>query len=358
MRSLIPFERPVLRSLKASNMAYFKLRFFLLTSSIIVFLMHVVVSNTKAQEIGTTSYSFLNLPYSAKLGGLGGVTASLLNADPCLFISNPALATDSMSNRPSVSITLLPNTTNLSTAAYSRNFKKIGLFSVGVQYLSYGTLAGYTNTGTATSNFKPYESAVSLSYARQANNFRLGTSIKQVGSNFGGYSNIATLFDMGGVFIHPSQRFTVALALKNIGFNWNSLSQNPSEALPFDVQVGSTIKPEHMPFRFSLTFYKLNQWDLTQPNEQVTNTIADNLMRHVVLGAELLLNKNINLLFGYNHLRRKELRVNSISGFSGYSLGLNIKTKVLDFTYAFGGYHIAGNANMLSLHVNLDQMIK
>lgn len=317
-----------------------------------------VFPNAIAQQPGTVAYSFINLPYAAKLGGLGGVTTSLLNADPTLFLSNPALATDSMSNKPSVNITLLPNTTNLSTAAYSRNFKKLGLFSIGVQYVAYGTLAGYSDTGTATSSFKPHESALTLSYARQANNFRLGASIKQVGANIADYKNIATLFDMGGVFIHPSQRFTLALAIKNVGFQWKRLSQNAEVNLPFDVQLGTTIKPEHMPFRFSVTLYKLYKWDLTQPNEQSTNAVADNLMRHVVLGAELLLSNHINLLFGYNHLRRKELKLNGVSSFSGFSTGLAVKTRLFDFEYAFGGYHVAGNANMFSLRVDMNKLIK
>jgi len=311
-----------------------------------------------AQQAGTTAYPFLNLPYGAKLGGVGGVNISLFNNDPNLFLSNPALASDSLANRPTVNYTAFPTGVGLSSATYSHSFKKAGLWSAGVQYLSYGKIDGYDNAGNPTNSFKPNDYAITVSHVRSSNNFRFGASLKQVGSNIAGFSGSATLFDLGGVFVHPSQRFTVGMAIKNMGFQWSQLSESVSATLPFDVQLGASVKPLHMPFRFSLTLYKLNQWDLTLPNETITNQFADNLMRHVVIGTELLINKHINILFGYNHLRKRELKVDNVGGFSGFSLGLAIKTKVFEFVYAYGGYNVAGNANMITLNVDLKQLIK
>ena len=327
----------------------------------IVVLVFVLIANYDAafaQQAGTTSYTFLNMPYGAKLGGVGGVNISLYGNDPSLFLSNPALASDSLSNRPMVNYTAFPTGVGLSSAAYSHAFKKAGLWSAGVQYLSYGQIEGYDAVGNATGSFNPKDYAVTISHVRSSNNFRLGASIKQVGSDIAGYTGSATLFDVGGLFIHPSQRFTLGLTLKNVGFVWQQLSETTNTQLPFDVQVGASVKPLHMPFRFSITMYKLNDWDLTLPAEMITNEFADNLLRHVVIGAELLLNEHINLLFGYNHLRKKELKLYDAGGFSGYSLGLNIKTKAFELIYAYGGYHVAGNANMLSLSVDMNQLVK
>ena len=311
-----------------------------------------------AQQAGTTAYPFLNLPYGAKLGGVGGINISLFNNDPNLFLSNPALASDSLANRPTVNYTAFPTGVGLSAATYSHSFKKAGLWSAGVQYLSYGKIDGYDDAGNPTNSFKPNDYAITVSHVRSSNNFRFGASLKQVGSNIAGFSGSATLFDLGGVFVHPSQRFTVGMAIKNMGFQWSQLSESVSTTLPFDVQLGASVKPLHMPFRFSLTLYKLNQWDLTLPNETITNQFADNLMRHVVIGTELLINKHINILFGYNHLRKRELKVDNAGGFSGFSLGLAIKTKVFEFVYAYGGYNVAGNANMLTLSVDMNQLVK
>jgi len=311
-----------------------------------------------AQQAGTTSYAFLNSPYGAKIGGVGGVNISLFGNDPTLFLSNPALASDSLANRPTVNYAAFPTGVGLSSATYSYNFKKAGLWSAGVQYLSYGQIEGYDDAGNATGSFNPKDYAVTISHVRSSNNFRLGASIKQVGSDIAGYKGSATLVDIGGLFVHPSQRFTLGLAVKNVGFVWQQLSETTNTQLPFDVQVGASIKPQYMPFRFSVTMYKLNDWDLTLPNETSTNKFADNLMRHLVIGTELLLNKHINILFGYNHLRKKELKLEAAGGFSGFSLGLDIKTKAFELIYAYGGYQVAGNANMLTLSVDMNQLIK
>ncbi len=313
---------------------------------------------TSAQQAGTTSYTFLNMPYGAKIGGVGGVNVSLYGNDPTLFLSNPALASDSLANRPTVNYTAFPTGIGLSSAMYSHFFKKAGLWSAGVQYLSYGQIDGFDDAGNATETFNPKDYAITISHVRSSNNFRVGASIKQVGSDIAGYKGSATLFDIGGLFVNPSQRFTVGLTIKNVGFVWKEISETISTPLPFDVQVGASIKPLHMPFRFSVTMYKLNDWDLTLPAETVTNEFADNLMRHIVIGTELILNQHINILFGYNHLRKKELQLEDAGGFSGFSLGLDIKTKAFELVYAYGGYHMAGNANMFTLSVNMDQLIK
>ena len=324
---------------------------------VLAFVLLVELNYAFAQQAGTTSYSFLSMPYGAKIGGIGGLNISLTNNDPNLFISNPALATDSLAGRASVNYTAFPTGIGLSTASYSHHFEKGGLWSAGVQYLSYGQIDGFDDSGNSIGTFNPKDYAVTISHVRSSNNFRFGASIKQVGSDIAGYKSSATLIDLGGVFLHPNQRFTVGLAIKNVGFQWQEISGVESK-LPFDVQIGTSVKPLHMPFRFSFTFYKLNQWDLTLPNETSTNEFVDNFMRHLVIGTELLLNDHINILFGYNHLRKKELKIDNAGGFSGFSLGLDIKTKVFELVYGYGGYHVAGNANMLSLNVNLNQLVK
>lgn len=325
---------------------------------VLVFALVVLSYSASAQQAGTTSYSFLDMPYGAKIGGVGGVNVSLLGNDPNLFLSNPALASDSLAKRASINHTAFPTGIGLSSATYSHSFKKAGLWSAGVQYLSYGQIEGFDNAGNPTGSFNPKDYAITISHVRSSNNMTFGASIKQVGSDIAGYKGIATLFDLGGLFVHPSKRFTIGLTIKNLGFQWEQISENEHTKLPFDVQAGLSIKPLHMPFRFSFTLYKLNEWDLTLPNKTSTNELADNLMRHVVIGTELIINEHINILFGYNHLRKKDLKLDNAGGFSGFSLGLDIKTKAFELVYAYGGYHVAGNANMLTLSVNMDQVIK
>jgi hypothetical protein len=84
----------------------------------------------------------------------------------------------------------------------------------------------------------------------------------------------------------------------------------------------------------------------------------DNLARHLIVGAELLLSKNFNLLLGYNHLRNRELSQVNVNGFSGFSVGFLFKTKFIELSYSYAGYNTAGNLNSFGLVCDLGKIIK
>lgn len=324
-----------------------------------VILVGFLVLPAGAQNSGASSFAFLDVPSSAKLAGLGGVNSSLFNNDVNLFINNPALLSPSQSMSASINYALYPESIGLSSITYAQEFEKIGLFGAGLQYMSYGTINGYDDTGAYIGDFSPGDFAVSISHSRVANNFRMGATIKFVGTNIAGYQSNAILFDAGGLFIHPDKDLTVGLAMTNFGFITQRFFAGSETSLPFDIQLGTSFKPEHMPVRFTFTLQKLHQWDLLQPFEKNNgqNKVLDNIFRHIVIGSEILLSPNVNILFAYNHLRRKELKLESISGFSGFSVGTLIKVKSFELVYAFAGYHVAGNTNTFTLTSNLSDLI-
>jgi len=306
---------------------------------------------------GQSSDSFTSLrqPSFAKIAALGGVNTSLYHGGDSFFLYNPALLSDASNNQLSLSYGLLPGGAGLSNANYNYGHSRFGTFGAGLQYLSYGQIQGYDDTGAPTEIFTPSDFTVSISHARQANNFRFGTTIKFSNMSINGYHGNAILFDLGGVFIHPTSDFTVGMVIKNFGFVTSEFSSTSNTALPFDVQVGTSIKPEHMPIRFSVTLHQLQQWDLTHTDEEINsfNSSLDNMFRHVVLAAEIILNEHLSLLTGYNHLRRKDLRLEQSGGFSGFSIGTSISVKAFQLVYALGGYHVAGNTNTFTLATDL-----
>ena len=329
-------------------------RYYPLLGLVILFLF----GGYNAQGQTSDSFTSLQQPSFAKIAGLGGVNTSLYHGGNSFFLYNPALLSDMGNDFLSLSYALLPGGAGLSNANYNFNINKLGTFGAGLQYLSYGQIQGYDDTGAPTQVFTPNDFTVSVSHARQANNFRLGATIKFANTSISGYSGNAILFDLGGVFIHPQKDFTVGMAIKNFGFVTSEFSATSNTTLPFDVQVGTSIKPEHMPIRFSITFHQLQQWDLTHDDEEINsfNSSLDNMFRHVVLAAEIILNEHVSILTGYNHLRRKDLRLEQSGGFSGFSIGTSISVKAFQLVYAFGGYHVAGNTNTFTLAANLSQI--
>ena len=270
---------------------------------------------------------------------------------------NPALL-PSQFNNLAVSYGILPGASGLANVNYTFAIDKIGTFGSALQYLSYGEIQGYDDTGALTNVFKPVEYTLLLSHARQANNIRFGANMKFTNTSIDGYHGNAILFDIGGLFIHPDRDFTVGAAIKNVGFVTSEFLDGGNTTLPFDIQLGTSFKPLHMPVRFSVTMHQMQQWNLMNSGEEINsfNTALDNFFRHFVIGAEIILKEEFSLLAGYNHLIRKDLKQDQGGGLSGISLGFDISIKAFDFTYAFGGYNLAGNNNTFTLAANLSEI--
>ena len=311
-----------------------------------------------AQSQSSDSFTSLQQPSFAKMAGLGGVNTSLYHGGNSFFLYNPALLSEQGNDHLSLSYSLLPGGAGLSNANYNFNITKLGTLGAGLQYISYGQIQGYDNTGAPTNVFTPNDFTFSISHARQVNNFRIGATLKFSNTSIDGYSGNAILFDLGGVFIHPDKDFTVGMAIKNFGFVTSEFSSTSNTTLPFDVQIGTSIKPEHMPIRFSITLHQLHQWDLTHDDEEIDsfNSSIDNMFRHVVLAAEIIINEHVSILTGYNHLRRKDLRLEQSGGFSGFSIGTSISVRAFQLVYALGGYHVSGSTNTFTLAANLSQI--
>jgi hypothetical protein len=306
----------------------------------------------------SNSFTALQQPVFAKIGGLGGVNVSLFERGTGFFQYNPALLPSTNYNRLALGYSFLPGGAGLTNANYNFNIEQVGVFGVGMQYLSYGSIEGYDATGAATTPFTPSDYALVLSHARQANNIRIGASLKFANTAIAGYNGNALMMDIGAVFVHPDKDFTVGVAIQNFGIILSEFSTTSSSTLPFDIQVGTSFKPQYMPIRFSVTGHHLHEWNLMGEEEAIDNlnTAVDNIFRHFVFGAEIILKEQFSVLLGYNQLRRSELRQEDSAGFSGISVGFELNIKAFEFVYALGGYHVSGNNNQFTLAANLSEI--
>lgn len=322
----------------------------------VVLLSFTIVNKLYSQS--SQSFTSLHQSAFARIAGLGGANASLMNNGQGFFLYNPALLSDELEQNLSLSYGFLPGGSGLTNAVYSFDITNLGVFGAGIQYVAYGPIQGYDNTGTPIVEFNPADFTISASHARQANNFRLGVTMKFSNIGINGYSGNALMFDIGGVFVHPEKELTIGMSVRNIGVVTSEFSSTSQTSLPFDVLFGTSIKPEHMPLRFSITIHHLHKWDLMYDDPEVwnLNKTLDNIFRHVVVGTEVIINKHVSILAGYNQLRRKELRLEDKGGISGFSIGFAISIKQFNIDYAFGGYHVAGNTNTITLSADLSQI--
>ncbi len=315
-----------------------------------------------AQLGGRRVFPFLDLPPSAGLAAWGGMNVSDRSADPQMLFGNPALLNEKMDGRVALSYVGYVTDIRQSTGAYVFNTEKYGRFGAAITYLNYGDFQSFDPAGNSLGTFSTNEYTVGLTDAYTKGNLTYGLTAKLAVSSIAGSRSVAGVADAGVLYKAPKQDFTVGLAVKNAGYQLTPYPGADRGTLPLDVQLGTTAKPEHMPVRFSVTVHHLQQWDIQylDPNgrsglnasgdtARQGKNFGDNLARHFTLGAALVLSKNLEFRVGYNHLQRRELRLDNTSGSAGLSLGFMLAIAGFQLDYTHATLQAAGSSNYFTL---------
>lgn len=318
---------------------------------------------------GSNNFTFLNIPSNPTISALGGMNISKSQKDPNAFVQNPALLDTAENNLLGINFLPYLGGVRYTSVAFVKIIKKQP-FGLAIQHIDYGDFLQTDAIGNILGKFSASDNAITLSYARRQGNITFGGNLKFVNSVIESYSASAILLDFGGIFNHPIQDLTFGIAVKNIGMRLKSFTPSNNSDFPLDVQIGITFKPKYMPVRFSITAHHLYKYDIAYLDKTIIKkdlsgniienkiSVIDNLGRHFITGAELLLSKNFNILLGYNHLRNRELSQINVNGFSGFSVGFLFKTKFIDLSYSYSGYNTAGNLNSFGLVCDLGKIIK
>ncbi len=318
----------------------------------------------QAQVGGQRSFEFLNIPHTARTVGLGGLNVSSPYEDVNLALSNPALASDSLVGMVSFNYLDYFADAAILSSVYQFKLSSDQLWFTGVNHVDYGEFDSFDATGAELGTVDAAETAITLGSSWKEGNFTLGASVKLLNSSIAGFNSVALVTDLGGLFVHPNKSFSAGLVVKNLGAILSDYSEAAESKLPFDVQLGATFKPKYMPFRFTFTGYNLSQADrayFDQANAAVDEeepSAFDRVFRHMTIGAELLISKNLNLLAGYNHLVRQELKLEDTAAGAGFSFGLMFRIKAFEFAYSRGGYHAAGGSNSFTLTADTNSFFR
>ncbi len=340
-------------------------------AALALFLLLIFSLTTQAQVGGQQAFSFLRLPNNAKLAALGSINASASGHDVNMVAANPALLNPEMDRQLSLSYVGYLADINQSSIVYGFNHQKYGRWAAGINYTSYGDFVQRDATGAAEGTFTANDYTLSLSHARQSDAFTVGATAKIAVSSMAGNKAVGLLTDVGGVFRHPEQDFAVGLVFKNVGYQIKAFDGAARQPMPFDAQLGASFKPEHMPVRLSVTAHHLHQFDIVylNPDEEgqldengdevkEEKTFGDKLARHFVLGTEFIFSKNFQLRAGYNHLRRKELKLDAGSGGAGFSAGFMLRVRSFELNYGSAFYHPSGGSHYITISADTGAFLK
>ncbi len=326
---------------------------------------------------GNNTYEFLNLPISARVTALGGNLISVRDNDLNVALTNPSLLSDSMNNNVALSFTNYIAGIKYGYVTIGKHFKRGGNFSLGVNYLNYGNLVRADEYGNVTGTFGGNEESFNLAYSHRIidSNFYVGANLKTIYSVLDVYTSYASALDLGATYYNPKTNFGLAGVIKNIGHVWKGYDKNnQNEKLPFEIQLGTSYRLKKFPIRMSVVYENVEQWDLTYhdplvpyPRNPVTGEIiednkykvwGDKLMRHIVLGTEFIISKNLFLRVGYNYQRAVELKSPAKTEFAGFSFGFGFRVYKFHFSYGRAVYLMAGVTNNFSVSFDMGSFHK
>ena len=338
---------------------------FMSKKLIVIFAFCSLQTALFSQTGGDNVYEFLNLTHSAYVSSIGGHNVSSFNNDPNLAFHNPGLLNASMDNSFVLNFVNYFAGINYGMTMYSRSLEGIGNFGVGLTYLNYGSFIAADPSSIITGTFSSSEYAMSLMYSRSIDSlFNIGINLKPILSHLENYTSFGFAVDIGASWNSENKLFSAGIALRNIGLQMTSYQGEARQPLPFEIQAGASQKLPHAPFCFSLTLRHLEKFDLTHEyidshtSSNGGSDFGENLLRHVILGAELIPHKNFYVSGGYNYQRRSELRVDARGSTVGFSWGFGVKTSAIDIEFGRSAYHLAGSSNHVSMIFRPEMIIR
>ena len=297
-------------------------------------------------------FEFVKIPVNSKLTSLGGYNVSLSSDENNFFNLNPALLDNGRNKNISLNFIDYIASIKATSINYIDSLKSIGKFGIGIKHFNYGKTNSYDALGNYLGELNGNSIELTLSKSKKLGQFIYGVNLKYVLSKIKNINNNGILFDIGGLFYPTYNKdFTIGISLKNFGFLFN----NSNSILPFDIQIGSSIKPEYMPLRFSFTVFNIYGGDnLNYNREKLT---LNKLISKINFGSEILINKNIILQAGYNFMNRNDINYKFSNRNSGFSYGILLKIKRICINYARSMHNIQGGINSINLSLNFKQLI-
>ena len=291
-----------------------------------------------AQE-SRTAYNFLRLPVSAHAAALGGENITIIEDDPSLMFSNPALLQSVSSRTISLNYMNYMEGANTASASYNWTVRDKATVAVSGQFINYGTMKETTADNVQTGEFSAKDIAVSgyLGYDL-AQRLAGGIAVKFITSYIGKYNSIAFGVDLGLNYYDPEREWSLSAVAKNLGGQLKAYDDD-FERMPFDLRLGVTKRLKGSPLRLSATLTDLTHWDYRFAN-------------HLSAGAELLLSDAIWVGAGYNFRRADEMKIQSGDSESAHGAGLSVGGGVqlerFKLNVAYGKFHVSSSSLIIN----------
>ncbi len=296
-----------------------------------------------AQE-SQTAYQFLRLPVSAHGAALGGDNITIIEDDPSLIFSNPALLTSVSDQSIGLNYMNYMSGVNTVSATYTKVLKGRATAGVSALLMDYGKIKEMDANNVNTGEFSARDIAIGayLGY-NLTDHIAGGISAKWITSYIGGYNSIAMCVDLGLNYYDPEADLSMSVVGRSLGGQLKAYDEE-YERLPFELQAGISKKLAGAPLRFSVTLLDLTHWDYKAIN-------------HLAVGADILLSDQIWVGAGMNFRRANEMKIQSgdseSSHGAGLSLGAGVQLERFKLHVSYGKYHVSSSSIIANISFNI-----
>lgn len=302
----------------------------------------------------SSAFGFLELPRSAHEAALGGRSVSVLESDPSLIYSNPAVITEMTGRTIGLNaMTWLAGTT-IAGAQFCDLIGERSDYALSARYVSYGVSDETDPSGNECGTFSARDIALAGTYGyRLSDCWSGGVAFRMMYSKYSYYNSFAIAADLGLTYHSPADYFTAGISFTNIGRQTRPF-EDIREDVPFNITAGMSLRLAHAPVRITLTLDHLNKWDsedFFDPEGELSN--GDILMRHMMFGADILFTDQFYATLGYNVRNRAELVSGDKKGLAGFNIGAGMNLERIQFSLSFGKYQVSTSSLLLNFAINI-----
>jgi len=314
--------------------------------SVLFFLLVFTISLTA--QVGKSAFEYLLLPNSVRASALGGNNVSVIENDISLIYQNPAFLGQEMDNALNVNYLSYIGDIGLGSATFGKAIGERSAWGIGAYYTNYGNMLETNEEGLILGDLTASDICGQIFFSSDlTEKIRGGISTKFIYSNYADYTSIGIGVDLGISYYDAEGDFSFGIVGKNIGRQVKAYDEELS-GLPWDIQLGVTKRLAHAPIRFSVTAVHLKKWQFYNLQGE-KDPFMTNLLKHLVLGVEILPSDNFWIAAGYNTKRGADLKLDEGNRMAGFSLGAGLKVKNFSFGCSAAQYHPSAMSFMINI---------
>ncbi len=302
-------------------------------------------------QLAANAYSFLEVSSDTHALALGGYGIAVVGADAMIVDQNPGLLGPEVERTAALSYMRYFGSSNFAAARFAHSAGERGAWAIGIRYLDYGKIDGYTPDGSYTGTFKPQDISVEGTYSHDfTDRLRGGINAKLIYSNYEEYTAVALAADLGINYYDEEKDLSLSAVIKNAGGQVKRFHE-AYDHLPFDVQLGYMQGLGHGPFSLAITAHHLTHWKLPYYNHKENEGSAESgpeeaeykfiptLFRHLTFGLQYSPSDRFYLALGYDYKTRGDMGAYSRNFLIGFSVGLGLNVKDFALGVSFSQPH-------------------